>query len=98
MTGADRFGALPDVPTVGEVGTPILISGDRGFVTFNDVPADRIEWFFELMQLVAEDEGFQERMEGFDVNARDADYVRDFRSQIVDQVVPLLEELGLTVG
>jgi tripartite-type tricarboxylate transporter receptor subunit TctC len=98
VTGDERFGGLPEVPTTAELGVPIPVSSERGFGTLNAVPDEHIDWLLELIRLVAADPGFQSRQEGFDFNVHDAAWVVDFRRQIVDDIIPILDEAGLTTG
>lgn len=98
VTGDERFGGLPDVPTTAELGVSIPVGSQRGFGTLTSVPDAHIDWLLQLMTKVAADPGFQDRQEGFDFNVQDAEWVVGFRQQIVDEVVPILQEAGLTTG
>jgi tripartite-type tricarboxylate transporter receptor subunit TctC len=98
VTGEERFGGLPDVPTTAELGVPIPVGSQRGYGVLTSVPDAHIDWLLRLMTKVAADPGFQERQQGFDFNVRDAAWVATYRRQIVDNIIPILEEAGLTTG
>lgn len=98
VSGEERFSGLPDVPTTGELGTPIPVGSQRGFGGLTSMPEAHIDWLLQLMTKVAADPRFQERQQGFDFNVHDAAWVADFRQRIVDEVVPILQDAGLTTG
>ncbi|WP_157756819.1 tripartite tricarboxylate transporter substrate binding protein [Plantactinospora sp. KBS50] len=98
VSGEAPFAGLPDVPVAQAGGKPIPVGSERGFGALPDAPQEHLDWFYELMQKVAADPTFQERQHGFDFNVRDGAWVQGYRQQIVDTVIPVLEENGLTTG
>lgn len=98
VSGEQPFAGLPDVAVAQAGGKPIPVGSERGFGALPGAPKAHLDWFYQLMQKVAADPTFHERQKGFDFNVRDADWVLGYRQQIVDTVVPVLDQNGLTTG
>lgn len=94
VTGDARLPAYPDTPSAGELGYDIPAGTDRGYAAVADVPQEHLDWIFELMRLVSEDERFQERFADFNLNYIDGEAVNAARYTVVREFLPVLLDLG----
>lgn len=56
--GSERYPALPDVPTYGDLGIDVQIGSNRGFALPAGVPEDRAQWLQDLLAQVVADPEF----------------------------------------
>ena len=94
VTGDARLPAYPDTPAASELGYEIPAGTDRGYAAVADVPQEHLDWLFELMRLVSEDERFQERYAALNLNYIDGAAVNRDRYTVVREFLPVLLDLG----
>jgi tripartite-type tricarboxylate transporter receptor subunit TctC len=94
----ERWDALPDVPTVVEMGVESLnLRGFNGFIAPAGTPEDVIASLHEAVVAAAEDEEVQRRMEemGAQPWGSTPEEFREVLREQVEAMRPLIEELGI---
>ncbi len=97
----ERNFALPDVPTVGEVGFDTLnLVGFNGFIAPAGTPDDVIDRIHEAVVAAAEDPEVRQRMEGMGAVASGStpEEFRQVLAEQVSQMRPLVERFDIGMG
>lgn len=93
----DRFGPLPEVPTVKEQGWDLEFYTTRGLVAPKDTPQERVQVLYEGFAQIAEEPEFVETMEniGLGIYVLGPEEYEKFLEQVKQLAVDSLKEVGM---
>lgn len=97
ITGNERNPALPDLPTLKELGYQSVGGSLSGYGILPQVPEEHVEWFNALFQMVVEDPELAKAYQGADIRFYTAEQVREAMDADIDAFYPLLEDLDMAV-
>lgn len=97
ITGDVRNEALPDLPTLEELGYKSVGGSLSGYGALPEVPAEHVAWLNALFEMVAKDPALAEAYEAADIRFFPADQVREAMNADIDAFYPVLERLDMAV-
>lgn len=97
VAGDDRIEALPDTPTLPELGIDWTSGAHLGLTVANDTPEDRVQYLDDCLHEAIESDEFQQGMadQDFEVAYLPHDEFGAYLQELVDLYGPIIDEAGL---